>query len=443
MESSEVSLRMGEIDRLRVIRDVLEGRLLQVQAAAQLRRSPRQVRRLCGRVEQEGAVGIRHGLRGKPGNHRLAKGVLERALKLVRTRYSDFGPKFANEKLAQLHGLVLSDSALRLGMIEACIWRARRPKPFHRAWRPRKACFGEMVQVDGSEHDWFEGRGPRCTLMAFIDDATSKVVLARFGEAEDTLTLMRLAWEYLRRYGRPQSFYVDKDSIYKVNRQASLDEELRDEQPITQFTRAMDELGITVICANSPQAKGRVERLFKTLQDRLVKDLRLARVGSITGANAFLAAGYLDEHNRRFAEEPANKTDAHRKLLSTHKLDEILSLRTERTLFNDYTLQYQKRFLQVLVHQPVRVAPRDKINVEIRLDGTTHLKFKGTYLNFKPIDKRPYRAILTTRPSLARQYDDPRTKGVGSTPAKNHPWRRLFLNGPYRLSLPVTSNRLP
>lgn len=440
MEPTEVTLNMREIDRLRVIRDVIDGRLLQVQAANQLKRSPRQVRRLCRRVEQRGAVGIRHGLRGKTGNHQLAGGLLERALQLIRTHYSDFGPKFANEKLEERHGLVLSDSVLRKGMIEAGIWRAKRPKPFHRAWRPRKACLGEMVQVDGSEHDWFEGRGPRCTLMAFIDDATSKVVLARFGEAEDTLTLMRLTLDYLKRYGRPQNFYVDKDSIYKVNRQASLDEELRDEQPITQFTRAMGELGITVICANSPQAKGRVERLFKTFQDRLVKDLRLAGVASISGGNQFLANGYLDGHNSRFAEEPANKTDAHRKLLGTHRLDEILSLRTERTLFNDYTLQYQKRFLQVLAHQTVRVTPRDKIKVEIRLDGTTHLKFKGTYLNFKPIDKRPYRPILTAQPSRTKQYDDPRIKGLGSIPAKNHPWRNFRLySSSFRVNLPKGS----
>jgi hypothetical protein len=437
MKPPEVTLNMREIDRLRIIRDVLDGRLLQVQAAAQLKRTPRQVRRLCRRIERQGAAGIRHGLKGKPGNHQLAGGLLERALKLVKVHYSDFGPKFANEKLVERHGVTLSDSVLRKGMIDAGIWRAKRPKPFHRAWRPRKACLGEMVQVDGSEHDWFEGRGPRCTLMAFIDDATSKVVLARFGEAEDTLTLMRLTLDYLRRYGRPQNFYVDKDSIYKINRQASLEEELRDEQPITQFTRAMGELGITVICANSPQAKGRVERLFKTLQDRLVKDLRLAGVASITGANHFLANGYIDDHNRRFAEEPANKTDAHRKVLSTHKLDEILSLRTERTLFNDYTLQYQKRFFQVLANQTVRVTPRDKIKVEIRLDGTTHLKFKDAYLNFKPIDKRPYRPLLAAQPSRAKQYHDERIKGPGSRPAKNHPWRNFRLySSSFKVNLP-------
>src|ERR1039458_2817732 len=228
MEPNEIlALSMREFDRLRVISDVLEGKLLQREAAVQLRLSRRQVIRICQRVRLRGRVGIAHGLRSKPGNHQLAAGLLERAVKLVATRYRDFGPSFANEKLRDDHGLSLSTPTLRQGMIEAGIWRSRRYKPFHRAWRQRKACLGEMVQVDGSDHDWFEGRGPRCVLMAFIDDATSRVVLARFVEAEDTLTLMRLTWEYLRCYGRPQSFYVDKDSIYKVNRQAALDEEVQ------------------------------------------------------------------------------------------------------------------------------------------------------------------------------------------------------------------------
>ena len=437
MEPTAPLLTMDEHDRLKVISYVLEGKLLQRQAADQLDLSRRQVIRICQRVRAKGRGAIVHGLRGKPSNHRLATGLLDRALRLVGRHYHDFGPTFANEKLLERHQITLGTTTLRQGMITEGIWRAKRPKPFHRAWRPRKACRGEMVQVDGSEHDWLEGRGPRCTLIAYIDDATSDVVLARFCEAEDTLTLMRLTRDYLRRHGRPCSFYVDKDSIYKVNRQASLDEEVRDEQPISQFTRAMGELGLTVICANSPQAKGRVERLFKTFQDRLVKDLRLANISSIEGANRFLDDGYLDAHNARFAEEPANPTDAHRKLLMTHRLDEILSIRTERTLFNDYTLQYQKRFFQVLVHQPVRVAPKDRIKVEIRLDGTTHLRFKGAYLNFKQIPKRPYRAYLAANPSRLKQYDDPRTKGIGSTPAKDHPWRRLFLHGPYHVALPL------
>lgn len=437
MDPTEILvLSMREIDRLRVIRDTLEGRLLQREAATQLRLGPRQVRRLCRRIEREGAKGIRHGLRGKPSNNRLDSGLLDRALKLVAAHYRDFGPTLANEKLRQRHGLVLSTPTLRKGMTKAGLWRPKRHKPFHRAWRPRKACVGEMAQVDGSEHDWFEGRGPRCSLIIFIDDATSKILLARFVKAEDTLTLMLLAREYLRKYGRPLAFYVDKDSIYKTNRDASLDEQLRDEQPMTQFTRAMSELGIEVICAHSPQAKGRVERGFKTHQDRLVKELRLAGASSMEDGNRFLAQHYVEGHNTRFAREAANSTDAHRRLLPEHRLDQILSLRSERTLFNDYTLRYRNKFFQVLEHQPVRVSPGDRMQVETRLDGTMHLRFKDAYLNFKPIDKRPYSPYLKAQPSAGKLYRDPRVKGVGSTPAKDHPWRRYFSAGPHRVSLP-------
>jgi hypothetical protein len=265
-------------------------------------------------------------------------------------------------------------------------------------------------------------------------------MLGRFAKSEDTLTLMRLAQAYLRRYGRPQAFYVDKDSIYKVNRQADVDEQLRDEQPMTQFTRAMNELGIEVICAHSPQAKGRVERGFKTHQHRLVLELRLAGASGMEDGNRFLDQGYFDNHNARFAVEAANATDAHRKLLPGHRLEEILSLRTPRTIFNDYTLRHANKFFQVLEHQPVRVKPGDRVHVEVRLDGSMHLRFQEAYLNFKPIEKRPYRPFLQAHPSAVKQRKD-YSKGVGSIPAKDHPWRRFFIHGPHRVALPPLTQR--
>jgi len=208
---------------------------------------------------------------------------------------------------------------------------------------------------------------------------------------------------------------------------------------MTQFTRAMKELGIEVICAHSPQAKGRVERDFKTLQHRLVRELRLAGACSMEDGNRFLDRGYFDDHNARFSVEAANATDAHRRLLSEHRLNEILSLRSNRTVFNDYTLRYTNKFFQVLEHQPVRIRPGDRVQVEIRLDGTTHLRFKDAYLNFKPIDKRPYQPFLQAQPAAAKQRKDD-SKGVGSIPAKNHPWRRFFI-GPHRVALPPLIHR--
>jgi len=279
-----------------------------------------------------------------------------------------------------------------------------------------------LTQLDGSDHDWFEGRGPRCVLLIYIDDATSQILYGEFVHVEDTLTLLRSTKIYLEKLGRPVAFYVDKDSIYKINRQASIDEDLRDEQPMTQFTRAMGELGVAMIAADSPQAKGRVERGFDTHQDRLVKELRLRGISTMEAGNQYLWDGYIAEHNARYAVEPASSSNVHRPLLPDHDLDEILSLRTERAVFNDFTVRFRNRFFQILADQPVRVRPKDKILVEIRLDGSTHLRFKDCYLNFKTIPKRPERPLALRKavvPSLTiRRY---------YKPAKDHPWRRYVI----------------
>lgn len=425
-----------DIDRLRMIRDVLDKKLTQVEAACSLRVSPRQIKRLCAAVRKRGNRGIFHGLKGRPSNNQLDPEVLEMALGALHgPQWEGFTAVFAQQKLESLHGIVLSDATVRKLMTMTGLWLPRRRGAKHRAWRERRPCVGQLVQLDGSEHDWFEGRGPKCALLVYIDDATSLILHAEFVTVEDTLNLMRSTETYLRKHGRPVAFYVDKDSIYTVNRKASIDEELRDEDPITQFTRAMTELNIEVILANSPQAKGRVERSFDTHQDRLVKELRLAGINDMAAANVFLRTVYIDEHNARFAVDPASPTDAHRSLLADQRLDQILSLRTERTVANDYTVRFQKRFFQLSEDQPVRVMPKDPIEVEIRLDGTLHLRAKGRYLRFKPIEKRPYRPLLQAQPSKGRVYDDPRLKGRGSKPAPDHPWRRLFLRGPHRVGL--------
>jgi hypothetical protein len=289
MELGElISLRMRDIDRLKVIQHVLDGRLKARQAAKQLDLSRRQVIRLKQRVIRHGNRGIVHGLRGQPSNRRLPATHFKKALAILRQPlFEGFGPTLAVEKLAEL-GVILSVTTLRRAMMGANLWRARHPQIRHRQWRPRRDCLGELIQLDGSDHDWFEGRAPRCALVAYIDDATSRILYAEFVNVEDTWTLLRTTRAYLQRHGRPRAFYVDKDSIYKVNRQASIDEDLRDQGPISQFTRAMNELGIQVISADSPQAKGRVERLFGTLQDRLVKELRLRNISDKPTANHFL-----------------------------------------------------------------------------------------------------------------------------------------------------------
>ena len=416
----KLTMSNRDIDRLKVIHNVLEHRLTWPQAAGQLDLSVRQVGSLCARVREEGNRGIVHRLCGKPSNYQLKPGLLDRALKILKhPRYQGFGPTFANEKLLKDHGLVLSTPVLRQGMVREGLWKARRHVPPHRAWRERRSCVGELVQLDGSDHDWFEGRGPRCVLILYIDDATSRLLYAEFVDVEDTLTLLATTQAYLERWGRPVAFYVDKDSIYKVNRQATLEEELQDSSPITQFTRAMTELGIEVICAHSPQAKGRVERSFGTHQDRLVKELRLAGISDKAAANQFLWNIYLPGHDAQFAVSPASTVNAHRPLLKTHRLPEILSLRLPRVLANDYTVSFQKRFFQVLADPPLRVRPKNVILVETRLDGSTHLRFKDHYLHFKAIAKRPYCPLALPdhgRPSLAQPAPPYR-------PSLSHPWR--------------------
>ncbi len=407
-----------ELDKLRVIRQVLEHKLRWHEAAGQLRVSTRQVARLCVRVRTDGNKGIIHRLRGRRSNHRLAPERLERALELVKTRYPDFGPTFAAEKLRERHHLTLSPSTLRRGMIAGGLWRSRHRRSPHRVWRPRRPCVGELVQLDGSDHAWFEARGPRGVLLSYVDDATSRTLAGEFVDVEDTWTLLRTTKTYLQRHGRPVAFYVDKDSIYRINRQATIEEQLQDTAPLTQFTRAMCELGIEVIPAHSPEAKGRVERSFGTHQDRLVKELRLAGISTIPEANRFLRVRYLPTHNRRYAIEPANPTDAHRPLLKAHDLDAICSVQTVRTIDHDFTIRLQNRFFQLRPDQPVRIQPGDTVLIEQRLDGTTHLRAKGRYLAFTPIAKpapRPLRIAARAtrtprrprrvwRPSMAHPY---------------------------------------
>ena len=423
-----------EIDKLKVINNVIIGKLTWDEAGSQLALSDRQIGRLCIKVRKKGNAGIIHGLRGKPSNNQLKPGLLEKAMELVKSKYSDFGPTFANEKLCEIDKIFLSTPTLNHAMTKEGLWKPRKSKPKHRDWRQRRFCVGELVQLDGSVHDWFEGRGAKCVLLVFIDDATSRILYACFITVEDTLNLMAAAKSYLLINGRPIAWYVDKDSIYKINRQASIEEQLRDEQPLTQFTRAMKELGVEVITADSPQAKGRVERGFGTHQDRLVKELRLAGISNKEDGNIFLAEYYVPKHNTRFAVAPENNTNAHRALLKSHCLEEILSLRTERTVANDYTIRKDNQFFQLLADQPVRVKPKDKLLVEMRLDGSRHLRFKETYLGFKSIAKPPYRPFYAGRKEIGTA-DGP---AEPYKPAKNHPWRRFNFVAPKAAAVPAS-----
>jgi len=419
----QLTMSNREIDKLKVIQNTIDGRLTWPQASEILSLSERQVGRLCARVREEGNGGVIHGLKGLPSNNKLPDAIIEEAIGLVKQHYSDFGPTLANEHLFDDHEIRVSTNTLRKAMIVAELYKPKSHKPKHRAWRERRSCVGMLVQLDGSEHDWFEGRGPKCALLVFIDDATSRILYARFITVEDTINLMQRTKEYLKLNGRPVAIYVDKDSIYKINRQASIDEELRDAMPLSQFTRAMGELGVEMIFANSPQAKGRVERGFRTHQDRLVKELRLAGISDMAAANKFLETVYIAKHNGKFAVAPASRLNAHRPLLKTHRLDEILCVKLNRTLANDYTLRFDNKFFQVTKDQDIRIRPRDIVTIEEWLDGSRHLKFKGVYLRYKNINKPPYRGYYATHRSELNRAGS----GTGtSVPGKDHPWRRFI-----------------
>lgn len=385
-----LAMSSKERDRLEVVKAVISGKKKWKDASEELGIGMRQVGYICGRVRAKGDRGVIHGLCGKPSNNRLKEKLVESAIRMVKERYEDFGPTFANEKL-EAEGIEISTSSLRKAMIEADIWKAGRARKRHRAWRERRAKVGMMVLTDGSEHPWFEERGKRCTLLAFIDDATSALKHLVFVDSEDTRNLMFEMRAYMSKYGRPIELYVDRDSIYKTSRQATVEEELKDTVPDTQFTRAMKELNIRVICALSPQAKGRVERVFETLQDRLVKELRLAGINTIEAANRFLKEKYLPAHNARFAQAPRESGDAHRPLLKRHNIDQILSIQTKRTVCNDWTIRFKSKFFQLLADQLVRIRPRKTVVVEERLDGSIHISNKSHYLKYKQLPHRPYK----------------------------------------------------
>ncbi len=362
-------MRRRELDRAQVLLKVVARRLTQRNAARQLGLSERHVRRLVAAFEADGPAGLVSRKRGRPSPRRIADEVREHALALVRERYADFGPTLAQEKLSEEHAVTVSVETLRQWMIAADLWvpRAQRDRRVHQP-RGRRACVGELVQVDGCEHDWFEDRGPRCTLLVFIDDATSRLMELRFYPGETTFAYFTSVQRYLSRHGRPVALYTDKASIFRSNGAQA--------KGPTQFGRAMTDLNIDVICAHSAPAKGRVERAHLTLQDRLVKELRLAGIDTVEAANAFLDDGFLERFNGKFAREPKSSIDAHRALLEGEALRDIFSWQEERKVSRSLTVNY-KRMLYVLLPTPdakrargkrVRIYEDEDGHVSIRLD---------------------------------------------------------------------------
>ncbi|MGH7207972.1 MAG: ISNCY family transposase [Nitrospiraceae bacterium] len=406
-----VMMSVKELRRVHVIRQAMEKKITQVKAGALVGLTARHVRRLIQRVRREGDRGLVHRGRGQPSNRRIAEGVKAKVLKLYEKRYGDFGPTLAAEKLAERHGITISDETVRRWLQERGIDHFRRRKRPHRAWRERKAHVGELIQMDGSHHDWFEGRGPWCVLMASIDDASSRV-FARFYEYEGTIPAMDSFHRYVTRYGIPLAVYADKHTTYRSPVEPTMEEQLAGAEPTSQFGRALGELGVELIPVHSPQAKGRIERLFHTFQDRVIKEMRLARVATLDEANRFLEA-YLPLYNRRFAVQPAQTTDLHRPRPAGCDLDRILCLKTTRCLRKDFTLAYQGRLYQI--HDHLRAT---HVQVEERIDGTMRITHHGRALDAHVITSRPVKAAEVNPVHLPRRP---------VTPRPDHPWRKRLL----------------
>lgn len=383
-EQEPLLLRQKERDRLKVLHEVRQGHLTQGAAAEQLGISERWVRELVRRVRKKGDRAVVHGLRGRPSKRRISGKKRARAVALYRKEYGDFGPTLAAEYLAQKHGIGISKETLRKWLVEAGAWQAkpRRVKNVH-VWRPRRSCRGELVQWDTSIHDWLEGRGAEpIKLIAMIDDASNEL-LARFVAEDSTAEHMRVLRRYLEKNGRPLAFYTDKAGLFRVNpRRKGYTGEMT-EAGESQIGRALRELGIELIHANSPQAKGRVERCFGTLQDRLVKGLRKAGAATIAEANRHLDKVFLADWRRRFRREPASQVDAHRPLGAAADLDSVLSHVENRQVTNNYTVSWDGKFYQI-PREAVRPGLRSSwVRVEGRLDGTVWVRIGNVAVAMK------------------------------------------------------------
>lgn len=436
MEAERIELNAKERERLKVLHEVEEGHLKQIEAAHRLRLTDRHVRRLQVRLRQQGDGGLVHGLRGRRSNRKIPDPCQQRALRELRqARYAGFGPTLASEHLAR-QGVPVSRETLRGWMTQARLWRprARRVQAVH-AWRPRRPAFGELVMMDSSPYLWLEGRGPACHLIALIDDATSRAFgrLVAHDSTEENLRTLR-GW--LERYGRPLALYTDKSGLFVTSRPVQWQEQLRGEPARTQIGRALAELDIEWIAAHSPQAKGRIERLFSTLQDRLVKEMRLREIATLEAANRFLEITFWPWWEKRFGFPPLLRQDAHRRLERTHRLEEILSVRVARTVACDHTVSWNGQRWGVQRPDVCAGLRGARAEIERRLDGSHWLRFRGRPLPLTlcPAATRSASPSGLRPPGLADRKPKPRSKTkTHYSPPPDHPWRkpwkRTFLPG--------------
>lgn len=415
-----IGLSMKEREQLVTFYKLKSGEISQVAAAKMLGFSVRWTRIKFKRFLKKGASGLVHRSRGRPSPKLWNQKEKEFAMSLFQQDFEGFGPTFAAEKLQELYGIKVSREVLRKAMTEYGYWKTKSRKPKYRTRRERKEFFGEMVQLDGSPHDWFESRRDKYTLLVFIDDATSTIPLMKLVPSESTESVMLALQSYVGKYGRPLSLYVDFGSVFSVN--VNNDEK----DKTTQFKRACNELGIDLIYAHSPQAKGRVERSNRTHQDRLVKELRLAGISTDNEANAFIENVYLPKHNSRY-ERPARKIGNMHRSINGYSLDEIFCIKDERIVQNDFVIQYKNRILQLTSEQRAVVRPKEYVTVKEQFDGNLKLEIRGFDLNFVELEGRPKK--IAKQKTIVNKHHKP---------SSNHPWR-LDYKGirPHQMKVPL------
>ena len=407
-----------ELSRLEVMQRLKEKSLSQREAAKMVGVSVRQVKRMYKAYREQGAAGLVSKRRGRVSNNRLKETTRVQVLDFLGGKYCGFGPTLAREKLVEVEGLKISKESVRRMMMVAGLWKARRGRKIvAHQMRERRPCLGELVQIDGSPHDWFEGRAPSCVLLVFIDDATGKLLQLLFVGSESFFSYCAAAQAYFECYGKPLAFYSDKHGIFRVNQGSA-----GQESGLTQFGRAMQELDIQIICANTPQAKGRVERANQTLQDRLVKEMRLRGISSLEAGNAYLPE-FMADFNRRFAVEPISTHDAHRPLTAQDHLAHILTWQEPRILSKNLTLQFDKVVYQIQTERPSYALRNAVVTVCRDRHENVTILYHGKSLNFTVFHQQAKQSEIVQSKHIDQALLN---QSKAHTPAPDHPWRKGF-----------------
>lgn len=412
-----------EVERITTIQRVIDKKITQAIASEHLGLTVRQIKRLVRQYKQAGPAGLVSKQRGRPSNRKFTEHQITIIKELVETHYYDFGPKFAAEKLYESHKINVSKETLRQWMVEWGLWKAKSKKPVQlHPLRDRRPCVGELVQIDGSPHDWFEGRGPRCCLLVAIDDATSRLCSLHFEPSETTAGYFKLMRKHINTHGLPLATYNDKHGIFRINLPNA------PEESETQFSRAMRQLGVEIICANTPEAKGRVERANQTLQDRLIKEMRLLGICDIESANAYLPT-YIAKHNALFAVDPLNEEDVHSKELPTPDvLDLIFSFHQDRKLTKNLELSYNNMIYQIKTKTKGYRLRHATVTVCEDLNGVVTLVHHGKILDYNCHARAKHNPEIVDAKQLALKVESIKAERKPFKPAPNHPWRHFVLN---------------